>query len=241
MKQITFDENDVKKLIRVDSRASKFWRLFWRTARQAGYLIILFLFFFYALNYSAYLKRFQYSVNAHSVQKVAVTPPAPTPVLPDYAPELDIPKLSITAPLSVNVADTDIIANLKHGVVQYLDTALPGQIGNMVIVGHSSDYPWSDGKFKTVFAVIDKLAVGDQIIVPYHDQKFIYEVTASKVVKPTDLSVLKKTDTPTLTLLTCYPVGTTRSRYLVLAKLVSNNISGTQSTEPNATAVPSPR
>ncbi len=241
MKKVTFDENDIKKLIRIDTKAQKFWRLFWRTIRQAGYLIILFLFFFYALNYAAYLKRFKFAVNAKPVEKVAVTPPAPVVPLPDYAPEVDIPKLNITVPLTLNVANDDTLTQLKNGVTQYLDTALPGQVGNMVIIGHSSDYPWSNGKFKTVFALIDKLQPGDQIIVPYKSQKYIYEVTGSKVVKPTDLTVLRKTDTPTLTLLTCYPVGTTRSRYIVLAKMVSNNISGVQPTEPVPGAIPSPR
>jgi sortase A len=112
----------------------------------------------------------------------------------------------------------------------------------MVIVGHSSDFPWSDGKYKNVFALLDKLAVGDKIVVTYGSEKYIYQVTGSKVVKPTDLSVLKKTASPTLTLLTCYPVGSTRSRLIVTAKLLSDNAGSVQTTDPlTGESLPRPR
>ncbi|HSX42052.1 MAG TPA: sortase [Candidatus Saccharimonadales bacterium] len=242
MKQVTFDENDIKKIIRVDTTAQKFWRRFWWTIRQVIYLLALFVFFFYALNYAAYFKRFQYAVEAKPIQKIAIAPPpAPAAPLPDYAPEVDIPKINVSAPLLVNVSVADMLSQLTSGVVQYLDTALPGQTGNMVLVGHSSNFPWIHSQYNTVFALVDKLSAGDQIIVPFHAQKYVYEVTSSKIVKPTDLAVLNKTDTPTLTLLTCYPVGTTRSRYIVLAKLVSDNVSGSQTSEPATATVPSPR
>lgn len=241
MKKVTFDETDIKKIIHLDTPARRFWRRTAWVLRQALYLAVVFVVFFYALNFAAYLQRFHYSIAAKPVSKVAITPPPPAAPLPDYPPAVEIPKIAINAPLTVNVANGDMIANLKNGVVQYLNSALPGEVGNMVLVGHSSDYPWSDGKYKTVFALIDKLQAGDQIIIPYHSQKYVYEVTGSKIVKPTDLSVLQKTNTPTLTLLTCYPVGTTRSRYIVLAKLISDNAGQAQTTDPLLETIVTPR
>ncbi len=241
MKSVSFNESDIKKILRVDNRAKKVWRVTTRTLRQLVYLGTLFVVFFLVLNYAAFWKRFQFSVTATPPAKIVVIQPVKTAPLPDYPPSITIPKLSLEAPITLNVSAADMLAQLKHGATQYLGTALPGQIGNMVLVGHSSDFPWSDGEYKTLFALIDKLAPGDQIIVPYQTQKFVYQVTTTKIVKPTDLSVLQKTDSPTLTLLTCYPVGTTRSRLIVIATLVSGNATGPQLTEPAISAVPTPR
>lgn len=240
MKQVTFDEKDIKRLIRVDSKFDRFWRLFWRTVRQAVYFVILFFIFFLALNYSAYYQRFHYSLASQPIKKVALNPPPP-PIavpLPNYPPSISIPKIGVTAPMILNVGNDIYLDRLTQGVIQFAQTALPGQIGNMVVVGHSSNFPWIHSDYNTVFALVDKLAVGDQIIVPYQSQQYIYEVTGHQIVSPNDLAVLKKTDTPTLTLLTCYPVGTTRSRYIVLAKLISGQISGTQASEPPVSQLP---
>ena len=231
MKELKVDEKDFKKLFITDTPTARFWRLIRTGLRQLISFVAIFLAFFVLLNFGAYWERFEYTVNAQPVEKEAIVA---IPVVQEikYKPELQIPKLGIVAPLLTDIEPAVMVEYLKQGVTQYLDTAKPGQVGNSVIVGHSSDYPWSDGHYKNVFALLDKLIAGDQIIVPYGSQRYIYELYETVVVRPTDLSVLKKTDTPVLTLLTCYPVGTTRSRLIVHAKLVSNNASTPQLTEP---------
>jgi sortase A len=241
MKELKVDEKDFKRLFISDTPAARAWRIFKTGLRQLIALGAIFVAFFILLNFGAYWQRFEYNVNAKPVEKepVAVAPAEPEI---QYKPEVQIPKLGIVAPLLTDIDPAVMVEYLKQGVTQYLDTAKPGQIGNSVIVGHSSDFPWSDGQYKNVFALLDKLVVGDQIIIPFGSQRYIYEVYETTVVKPTELSVLKKTDQPIVTLLTCYPVGTTRSRLIVKAKLVSNNASSVQLTEPfTGSGLPRPR
>jgi len=242
MKQLNINESDLKRIFITDTPAARFWKIFKRTVFQLLGLAVLYLIFFVAINFPAYWTRFNFSVNASP----GATPPPivrvdPQPVV-NYKPELIISKIGVRAPLMINIEPELIVTKLKSGVVQYAGTAHPGEVGNAVIVGHSSDYPWSDGKYKTVFALLDKLEVGDKIVIPYQSDKFVYAVTSSKVVRPTDLSVLKKSTTPTLTLLTCYPVGTTRNRLIVTAKLISKNSRGTQLDDPlHEGVLPNPR
>lgn len=244
MQEIRFDENDIKKIFRTETTALRFFRFFKRTVLSLIYIGLLFGVFFYALNFPAFLKRFQYETTAKTNVTPQIEPPKPEPVveIPDYAPLVEIPKLGVSAPLVLNVAPDLIVDQLKNGVTHYEATAYPGEIGNSVIVGHSSDLPWSDGKYKIVFALLDKLVLGDKVVVYYKKQRLVYSVTSSKVVAPTDLSVLRRSTNAQITLLTCYPVGTTRSRLIVTAELVEGVPTGTQISEPAiGSTLPRPR
>lgn len=128
-----------------------------------------------------------------------------------------IPKINVDAPIVWQVSEQDIIKSLRNGVVHYKGTALPGQVGNIFITGHSSNYWWDKGQYNQVFALLEKMVVGDVIIISYKNTKYVYKVRNVFVVKPKDLSVLNPTATPTLTLVTCVPVGTTLNRLVVQA------------------------
>lgn len=160
--------------------------------------------------------------------------------LPEVGPpenRLIIPKLNLNVPL-VQPAFTallkedwpqvekDIQQALEGGVVHYPGTARPGQAGNFFVTGHSSYYPWSAGNYKTVFARLHQLNVGDEYWVYYGGDKHRYIVVEKKEVSPADISVL---DQPTgqrmATLMTCTPVGTTLRRLIVLAQEI-DSVSG---------------
>ena len=143
-------------------------------------------------------------------------PLEPGEVVPTTA-TLVVPKLGVTAPiLFVDTYDEATIeANLRNGVVHYYQTTVPGKVGNSFITGHSSNYWWDKGAYNYIFANLDKLAVGDQTKIYYEGNKFLYQVSAVKVVEPTDLSVLDQTSKPTLTLMTCTPPGTSWKRLIV--------------------------
>lgn len=78
------------------------------------------------------------------------------------------------------------------------------------------------GEYNDVFALLDKLDDGDEIIVYYNQQKFVYRVNKKDVILPGDVSVLQKdkTDHSELNLMTCWPIGTTFKRLIVSAELV---------------------
>lgn len=109
---------------------------------------------------------------------------------------------------------------LKNGVVHYPGTSLPGQSGNVAITGHSSYFPWDSGRFKDVFALLHDVVVGDNIVMYWDQQKYVYEIEEIKVVLPEDIEVLKQTPDERLTLITCTPVGTNLKRLIIIARPV---------------------
>ncbi|MEK7171179.1 MAG: class D sortase [Patescibacteria group bacterium] len=229
IKPITFEEKDLKKLFRLDTPVARVWRQTQRALKGLIWFMAIFAVCFLALNGPAFWQRTRFVTQGVSSPPIAV-PPAPAPVM--LASEIIISKIGVQAPVFYDTKFADIITQLRNGVVRYEGTADPGQIGNVVIVGHSSDFPWSTGSYKTIFALLDKLTLGDEIILPHGINRYIYKVTSTKVVRPTDLSVLDRTSTPTLTLITCYPVGTTLKRLVIQATLSEGPIGSVQATEP---------
>ncbi len=77
------------------------------------------------------------------------------------------------------------------------------------------------GNYNDVFALLDELVAGDEIIVYYDQKKFTYKVTDKKVVRPGDVKALSERDPnkKELTLMTCWPIGTTYNRLLVFTEL----------------------
>ncbi len=137
---------------------------------------------------------------------------------------LAIPSLGLEAPL-VYVTETDEVTfqrGLEQGVVHYPSTALPGEIGNAYYFGHSSDYAFKKGNYKTVFAILPKIEEGAEIyITNYLGQQFIYKAREKKIVEPKDVSVLSQGDgkEKLLTLQTSWPLGTALRRYVVIAEI----------------------
>ena len=130
-----------------------------------------------------------------------------------------IPTLNVDAPLITDMRDTlesKVQSSLEHGVVNFGPTALPGE-GNAVVVGHSSNNVWSPGDYKFVFSLLERMKPGEKIYVVYKNTRYTYTVKSTKVVQPTDISVLQPTSTSQLTLITCTPVGTSLRRFVVIA------------------------
>lgn len=158
-----------------------------------------------------------------------------------------IPKISTKAPVIWDVSaggdlNSDMLTALQKGVARYPRTALPDQVGNVFLTGHSSNYWWDPGHYKTVFALLNRLVVGDVIYIKYQDKVYTYRVTAQKVVQPSETSVLAPTKTPTLSLMTCTPTGTSLLRRIVTADLISPKDGLTpQPTTPNESIIQSIR
>ncbi|MBP6921213.1 class E sortase [Candidatus Gracilibacteria bacterium] len=146
-----------------------------------------------------------------------------------YEDRIIIPKIGKNIPL-VNVehhdADTSnewhkiFMKELENGIVKYPGSADPGQDGNSFIFGHSSNFPWAKGNYNDVFALLNELTNGDEIIVYFKQKKFVYVVKNKLVVKPGHVSSLGgDAANKQLTLMTCWPLGTTLNRLLVVTEL----------------------
>lgn len=129
---------------------------------------------------------------------------------------LSIPKLKITD-ATVTLGSMDLTKSL----IQYPQTALPGQLGNTVIFGHSVlPQFFSPKNYLTIFSTLYKLEQGDEIILKYDKSTYKYVVEEMYEIKPTDLSVLEQRyDTKSLTVITCSPPGTYLRRLVIRATL----------------------
>lgn len=133
--------------------------------------------------------------------------PIPTPG-PEQAIRIQIPAINVDAP----IVQGDGWEQLKKGVGQHIGSANPGQPGNLVLTGHNDVYG-------EVFRYLEKLQLGDLILIYTAQRQYVYVVTGSQIVEPTQVEVMKPTTEPTLTLITCHPYLKDTQRYIVFAKL----------------------
>jgi sortase A len=149
------------------------------------------------------------------VATVPTTTTLPLPATPpakvkegDPLARIEIPKIGVDKIVVSGVA----LSDLRKGPGLYPFSALPGQIGNAAIAGHRTTYG-------APFFRVDELVVGDEIVVTTVQGRFRYLVTETKIVKPTDFSVLDPTPDATLTLTSCNPRYSSRQRIVIKAKL----------------------
>jgi LPXTG-site transpeptidase (sortase) family protein len=130
-------------------------------------------------------------------------------VVNDGLTRVEIPKIDLDA----IVVEGTSWKKLRLGPGRITSSAHPGERGNSVITAHRD----------TFFRHIGDLQMNDEILVRRNGEVLTFHVTGRKIVEPTDLSVLKQTKAPTLTLITCYPIyfiGPAPERLIVTAKLV---------------------
>jgi LPXTG-site transpeptidase (sortase) family protein len=152
------------------------------------------------------------------------------PAIPAEANEtniLELPQFNIKAPIrKFTGSNLDLIyEELKKGVVLYPGSSIPGQ-GYSVIIGHSSQYPWESGKYRTVFALLNELQSGDKIYVFWEQTPMVFEVKDKQIFIPwpqgseTTETIFPPSNEPTLILQSCWPVGAASKRVAVKTVLV---------------------
>lgn len=128
-------------------------------------------------------------------------------------------------------------------------TALPGQIGNFAIAAHRD----------TLFRALKDIQKGDLVTFQSPDGTYTYQVVATKIVKPSNVTVLgsdgggiiSDDDQPSqatdksrlLTMITCYPfyyVGSAPKRFVVEAELVPNRPAAPKLEAESPPAAPAP-
>lgn len=109
-------------------------------------------------------------------------------------------------------------SSLKHGPGLY-DVAQiprPGYNVNTSLAGHRAGY----GRYGNLFKEIEELKENDRIYLVDKEYIYIYEYVDSKVVEPSDISVLYLQGFTCLTLTSCHPLGNNTQRIVVRAKLI---------------------
>ena len=118
------------------------------------------------------------------------------------------------------VVEGTSVADLKRGPGRLAGSALPGELGNLVLSGHRTTYG-------APFADLDQLQPGDAVVVETRDTWYTYRVTGTEIVAPTAVEVTLPVPgqpgvAPTssvLTLTTCHPKYSARQRMIVSGDL----------------------
>lgn len=168
----------------------------------------------------------------------------------DAEPKIVIPKINVEIPVvydEPSVEEKAVQNALERGVVHYATTPNPGEKGNSVIFGHSSNNILNKGKYKFAFVLLSKLEAGDTFYLNKDGVRYSYKIYEKKIVAPNELSVLGANDrAATVTLITCDPPGTTRNRLIIVGEQISpdpvKNVASAVTTTPvdaSATVLPS--
>jgi sortase A len=210
------------------------------------YFAVFFVAIFSFLNYGSMSAQFRYwldspsEVQANNMTETASeivkrsTPlpvpsskPIPTVIIdPALGLEISIPKIGIVAPVIIeSSADTKVILkDLKKGVVHFSGSAIIGQPGTAIILGHSWTTTWRAGNYNSVFSLINKLNPGEEFTIKNGSKILKYKVVGNKVFNPIsrDKSIEEfvKSDKSSVVLITCWPAGSSRERLAVKADLV---------------------
>lgn len=151
-------------------------------------------------------------------------------------PIILIPKINIELPViydETSIEEDAVQRALEDGVLHYPITSLPGENGNAVIFGHSSNNILNRGDYKFAFVLLNQLENGDTIMLEKDGVRYVYRVYDKVVVPPTELSVLDPDPDKDaiLTLITCDPPGTSINRLAVRAEQISPDPTNNESTQ----------
>jgi sortase A len=154
--------------------------------------------------------------------EVDAAAPLPVPENPPanpYAAEpeirhgtLEIPAIGLRQPLFEGVSLTAI----NRGPSHWPGTAMPGELGNVVVAGHRTTYtrPFWD---------LDLVQPGDELIFAMHDgTRHVYAATGIEVVDANAIHIIDQGIGHTATLFACHPKGSARQRIVGHFELVES-------------------
>jgi sortase A len=120
---------------------------------------------------------------------------------------LRIPSLNLVVPVFEGTSEE----NLNRGAARIEGTAHIGELGNIGIAAHRDGF----------FRVLKEVRVGNMLQLDRRDGTDTYRIVATKIVEPSDVSVLAASSKNAITLVTCYPfyfVGSAPQRFIVRAE-----------------------
>lgn len=152
-------------------------------------------------------------IPAHLIPAInAFEPPAPPQPAPEQARRIQIPAIGVDSTIVEGVYDWE---QLKKGVGHRIGSAQPGEKGNMVLAAHNDIYG-------EIFRHLDKLSIGDEIIVSTERSAYTYVVNNIDIVDPVEgVHVMEPTEHASTTLISCYPYQINTERIVIFADLVT--------------------
>ncbi len=139
---------------------------------------------------------------------------------------IEIPKLGIRTTVSnpTSAAISVLDAELTKGAVRYPGSGTPGEAGNVLIFGHSSQLPVVQNQAYKAFNDIQKLNAGDVIFVLGEEHAYVYAVESVSEANTASDAVPLAVDGAKLTLATCNNFGSKEDRFIVVANLVKVDV-----------------
>ena len=126
----------------------------------------------------------------------------------DTFAKLMIPRLGT----ELYVVEGDDDSELRRAPGHLSGSAMPGGKGNCIIAGHRD----------THFRVLKDIRAGDDIVLETRAGEYLYRVSDTQIVAPSNTALLEDGPKPKLSLVTCYPfyyVGAAPKRFIVQARL----------------------
>lgn len=123
-----------------------------------------------------------------------------------------IPSIGLEVPVYPGTSEL----NLNRGAAHIEGTARLGADGNVGIAAHRDGF----------FRALESLHIDADVVLEVGARTLRYRVVEIRIVEPTDVHVLAATETPSVTLVTCYPfyfVGNAPERYIVRAELAESS------------------
>lgn len=126
-----------------------------------------------------------------------------------------IPKIGVSVPIA-----TGEVALNDGAWHRYPERGDPLRGGNFILAAHRFEIGLTPGETarKSPFYHIDKLNIGDQVLVDFKGRRYAYQVVSHSDVKPDQIEVEAPSAEPKLTLYSCTLKGQSDGREVFVAK-----------------------
>jgi sortase A len=117
---------------------------------------------------------------------------------------IEIPGLGLNRPMFEGIR----LSTLDNGPGHWPGTAMPGDLGNVVVAGHRVSHNQD-------FHDLDQLVPGDEVIFDTLSGRHRYRVVSTEIVNPDALWIVDQSYARTATLFACHPPGSVSQRIVV--------------------------
>jgi sortase A len=193
-------------------------------------LIIISLFMLMSIFYPVIEAEIQYFMRNDSEKDLpvvlATSDPKPVITPVDHGFGIVIPKIGANAPVipEVDPYNEEVYqVQLTRGVAHARSSSYPGKGGNIFLFAHSATDFTVASRYNAIFYLLSKLNPSDTVYLFFNGTRYQYTVQERKVVDESDIEYIQNIDSndstaETLTLMTCWPAGTTFKRLLIIAE-----------------------